>query len=53
MRMCQMIDTIKLVYCPVHKGILDNETADSLTKVASKKAKYLLNLTCQNKRTNI
>ena len=53
MRMCQMIHTIKLVYCPVHKGILDNETADSLTKVASKKAKYLLNLTCQNKRTNI
>ena len=51
MRMCQMIDKIKLVYCPVHKGILDNETADSLTKVASKKAKYLLKLTCQNKQS--
>ena len=36
-----MEDEIKLVYCPAHKGIPENETADSLAKVASKKAKYL------------
>ena len=35
-----MIDKIKLVYCPVRKGILDNETADSLTKEGKASAKF-------------
>ena len=38
---CQMVDEIKLIYGPAHKGIPDNETADSLVNVASKKAKHL------------
>ena len=29
-----MVDETKLVYCPANKGIPDNETADSLAKVA-------------------
>ena len=29
------------MYCPAQKGIPDNETTDSLAKVASKKAKKL------------
>ena len=41
MSICQMVDEIKLVYCPAHKGIPGNETADSLVKVTSKKAKHL------------
>ena len=31
----------RLVYCPVHQGIQENELADSLAKTASKKAKHL------------
>ena len=31
------IKSIKFVYCPVHKGIVENETADKLAKVAAKK----------------
>ena len=38
---CQMLDETKLVYCPANKGIPDNETADSLAKVALRKAKHL------------
>ena len=41
MSICQVVDEIKLVYCPAHKGMLDSETADSLAKLASKKAKHL------------
>ena len=41
MNICQIVDEIKLVYCPAHKSIRDNYTADSLTKVASKKTKHL------------
>ena len=41
MSICQMVDETKSVYCPAHEGIRDNGTADSLTKVASKKAKHL------------
>ena len=41
MSICQMVEEIKLVYCPAHKGITDSETADSLDKVVSKKAKHL------------
>ena len=42
MNICQIVDEIKLVYCPAHKSIQDNYTADSLTKVASKKTKICL-----------
>ena len=41
MSICQMVDETKSVYCTAHEGIQDNETADSLAKVASKKAKHL------------
>ena len=34
-------DQIKLIYCPAHKGINENEMADSLAKVAAKKATHL------------
>ena len=36
-----MVDETKLVYCAANKGIPDNETADSLAKIAPKKAKHL------------
>ena len=32
---------IRLVYCPAHQGIEENELADSLAKTSSKKAKHL------------
>ena len=35
------IKSIKLVYCPPHKGIVENETADKLGKIAAKKAQTL------------
>ena len=41
MSICQMVDEIKLVYCPALKGIPKHETADNLAKVVSKKAKHL------------
>ena len=41
MSICQMVDEIKLDYCPTHKSIPGNETADCLAKVAPKKAKHL------------
>ena len=31
------IKSIKFVYCPAHKGIVENETADKLAKIAAKK----------------
>ena len=30
------IKSIKFVYCPAHKGIVENETADKLAKIAKK-----------------
>ena len=42
MIICQRVSEIRLIHCPAHKGIPDNETADSQAKVASKKAKHLL-----------
>ena len=35
------VQNIRLVYCPVHQGIQENEVADSIAKTASKKAKHL------------
>ena len=35
------VKSIKIVYCPAHKGIKENETADALAKIATKKAKTL------------
>ena len=35
------VKSIKIIYCPAHKGIKDNETADTLAKIATKKAKTL------------
>ena len=32
------IKSIKLVYCPAHKEIFENETADKLVKIAAKKS---------------
>ena len=40
-RISSCVDEIKLIYCPAHKGIEDNEIADSLAKVASTKALHL------------
>ena len=33
------VKSVKLIYCPVHKGIKENETADEQAKVAPTKAK--------------
>ena len=41
MSICQVVDETKSVHRPAHEGIRDNETADSLAKVASKTAKHL------------
>ena len=30
-----------MIYCPVHKGVLENETVDSLEKKGAKKARHL------------
>ena len=35
------IKSIKFVYCPAHKGLVENETADKLAKIAAKKAQTL------------
>ena len=35
------VKSIKIIYCPAHKGIKDNKTADELTKIATEKAKTL------------
>ena len=35
------VQNIRLVYCPAHQGIEENELADSLAKTALKKAKHL------------
>ena len=36
-----LVEHIKLIYCPAHKGIRENEIADNLAKTASKKASHL------------
>ena len=36
-----LVEHIKLIYCPAHKGIKENEIADNLAKTASKKAFHL------------
>ena len=33
MSICQMVDDIKLVYCPARKGIPENKAPDSTAKV--------------------
>ena len=35
------VQNIRLVYCPAHQGIQENELADSLAKTSSKEAKHL------------
>ena len=35
------MEHIKLIYCPAHKGIKENEIADNLAKTASKKGSHL------------
>ena len=35
------VQNIRLVYCPAHQGIEENELADSLAETASKKPKHL------------
>ena len=35
------VQNIRIVYCPVHQDIEEDELADSLAKTASKKAKHL------------
>ena len=35
------IKSIKSVYCPAHKGIVEIETADKLAKIAAKKAQNI------------
>ena len=35
------IKSIKFVYCPAHKGIVENETADKLAKIAAEKVQTL------------
>ena len=37
----QSIKPIKFVNCPAHKGIVENETADKLAKIAAKKAQNI------------
>ena len=35
------VDEMKMMYCPVHKHIYENEIANSLEELAAKKANYL------------
>ena len=55
MRICQIEDEIKLVYCLAQKVIPSNETAITLTKVVIKEDKISAskawNLTCWNKQS--
>ena len=37
-------DEIKMMHCPVHKSIYENEMADSLAKVAARNATHLYKL---------
>ena len=41
MNISPKVQNIRLVYCPAHQGIHENELADSLAKTASKKVKHL------------
>ena len=36
-----LVEHIKLIYCPAHKGIKENEITDNLAKTASRKASHL------------
>ena len=35
------ISSIKMIYCPGHKGVCENEISDSLAKTEAKKARHL------------
>ena len=35
------LQNVRIVYCPAHEGIEENELADSLAKTVSKKVKHL------------
>ena len=35
------ISSVKMIYCPGHKGVCENEIADSLSKAGAKKARHL------------
>ena len=37
----EKVDNIKIIYCPAHIGIEENELADSLAKTGAKNAKHL------------
>ena len=41
MELSSCVDEIKMIYSPAHKGIYENEMADSLAKKAAKKATHL------------
>ena len=41
MDLSSKVQNIRLLCCPAHQGIEENEPADSLSKTASKKAKHL------------
>ena len=37
----EKVDDVKIIYCPAHIGIEENELADSLAKIGAKNAKHL------------
>ena len=37
----EKVDNIKIIYCPAHIGIEENELADRLAKTGAKNAKHL------------
>ena len=41
MNISHSIKSIKFVYCPAHNGIVENETAEKLAKIAAKKVQTL------------
>ena len=41
MKITSLLEHVKLTYCPAHKGIKENEIADNIAKIASKKASHL------------
>ena len=41
MEISKQSNQIKVIYCPVHKGIVGNEISDSLAKISPKKTTYL------------